>query len=375
MPYQPLTGIRILDLSRLLPGPFASQFFADLGAEVIKVELPGTGDYARSLPPELGLNGMFEMVNRGKKSLGLDFRTPRGREILLELVKTADVVFESFRPGAVARWRIAYDDLRAIQPGLVYCSLSGYGQDGPYRDRAGHDLNYISIGGALSPEAPALPNLPLADLSGSMLAAVSILSALVGRQKTGQGAYLDVSLLDGMIALSSPLIGGSYFHAQRTGGIPAPVTAGTAFYTTYAAADGQHLAFAPMESHFWERFCQRARRMDLLPRQFDPDLEAELTRFFLQKPRAEWLELFSGADACIEPVNSFEQMLHDPQVRSRGHIQLENDIPVGIHSPFIFARAQRDPAPRLGQHTRDLLAPLFSPEEIDQLASQGIISL
>jgi crotonobetainyl-CoA:carnitine CoA-transferase CaiB-like acyl-CoA transferase len=375
MPYQPLTGTRVLDLSRLLPGPFATQLLADLGAEVIKVELPGAGDYARSLPPELGLNGMFGMVNRGKKSLGLDFRTPRGREILLSLCQSADILLESFRPGAVKRWGIAYDDLCAAAPGLIYCSLSGYGQDGPYRDRAGHDLNYAAIGGALSPQNPSLPSLPLADLSGSMLAAVSILAALAGRQRTGQGAYLDVSLLDGMIALSAPLIGGSYFHALQHGGDPTPVTAGKPFYAIYRAADGQYLAFAPMESHFWERFCQAAGRMDLLPRQFDPDLGAELTRLFLQKPRAEWLSLFSGADACIEPVNSIEQVLHDPQVRARGHVRLENDQPTGTHSPFIFARAEDDPAPRLGQHTREILSPLLPGAEIEQLAQQGVITL
>ena len=192
MPASPLAGIRILDLSRLLPGPYLTQLLADLGAEVIKIETPRLGDYARVAPPEMGLGGMFEAVNRGKKSVAVNYRNPRGREIFLKLAATADVILEGFKPGSVKKWGIDYDAVRAVKPDIVYCSLSGYGQEGPYRDRAGHDMNYLAVGGALAlnaraDEAPVPYGLPAADLSGSMLAAIAILGALVGRGKTGRG--------------------------------------------------------------------------------------------------------------------------------------------------------------------------------------------
>ncbi|MBU2609907.1 MAG: CoA transferase, partial [Chloroflexi bacterium] len=185
MTAQPLKGIRILDLSRLLPGPYLTQLLADLGAEVIKIETPRLGDYARLAPPEMGLGGLFEAVNRGKKSVAVNYRNPRGREIFLKLAATADVILEGFKPGSVNKWKIDYDAVRAVKPDIVYCSLSGYGQEGPYRDRAGHDLNYLAVSGAVAlnaraGEAPLPYGLPAADLAGGMLAAIAILGALVG---------------------------------------------------------------------------------------------------------------------------------------------------------------------------------------------------
>jgi len=209
----PLQGIRVLDLSRLLPGPYLTQLMADLGAEVVKVETPLAGDHVRLAPPEMGLGNMYGAINRGKKSLALNYRNARGRELFLELAKTADVVLEGFRPTIADKYGIGYEAVRAVKPDIVYCSLSGYGQEGPYRQRAGHDFNYLSIGGAFSlngRERPVPYGLPVADLSGGMLAAIAILGALVGRERGGQGMYLDVALLDGVISWMTPLALSAY---------------------------------------------------------------------------------------------------------------------------------------------------------------------
>jgi alpha-methylacyl-CoA racemase len=226
MSSSPLRGIRVLDLSRLLPGPYLTQLLSDLGAEVIKIEPPLAGDYARLAPPEMGLGGLYEAVNGGKKSVALNYRNPRGRDIFLELARSADVVLEGFRPGAADRWGIGYQAVRDINPRIVYCSLSGYGQDGPYRDRAGHDLNYDAVGGALGLNAPSgggMPvpyGVPVADLSGGMLAAIAILSALVGRQNGGEGLYLDVSLLDGVLSWVAPMAGAAFFSGFNISASP-----------------------------------------------------------------------------------------------------------------------------------------------------------
>ena len=244
--YQPLIGIRILDLSRLLPGPYLTQLLADLGAEVIKVETPSTGDYARFIPAKMGLGKMFEMINQGKKSVAINYRNPRGREVLMRLTATADVVLESFRPGTAARWKIDYESLRAVKPDLIYCALSGYGQNGPYRQRAGHDLNYTAISGALALNAvegqPPTPyGVTVADLSGAMLAGIAILSALVGRQSSGQGAYLDVALLDGVLSWMMPQAGAAFFGGLPVIGGTLALHGGLACYNIYETADGKYL--------------------------------------------------------------------------------------------------------------------------------------
>ena len=381
MPYQPLNGIRILDLSRLLPGPYVTQLFADLGAEVIKVERPGAGDYARDFTAEMGLAGMFDAINRGKKSLGLDFRSPRGRELFLGLCATADVVLESFRPGAVKSWGIGFEEVRAVKENIVYCSLSGYGQDGPYCDRAGHDINYTAIGGALMLNAPpnGIPmpySIPLSDLGGSILAGIAILAALTGHDPANRGRYIDVSLLDGMVALVTPLIGGSYFHEQRTGAQSIPLTTGKPYYAVYQTSDGKFISFAPIEAHFWDRFCKRIERPDLSERQFDPTVEEELKQLFLQKTRAEWTSLLGDLDACIESVNSFEDMLFDPHVQARGHVRMEDGKPVRMNSPFVFARTEGSEPPRLGNDTREILSALgLAEDEMARLSEQGVICL
>jgi crotonobetainyl-CoA:carnitine CoA-transferase CaiB-like acyl-CoA transferase len=365
----------------LLPGPYLTQLMADLGAEVIKVETPLAGDHARLAPPKMGLGDMYETINQGKKSLALNYRNARGRELFLELAKTADVVLEGFRPGIADKYGIGYEAVRVVKPDIVYCSLSGYGQEGPYRQRAGHDFNYLSVGGAFAlngrpGERPVPYGLPVADLSGGMLAAIAILGALVGHERSGQGMYLDMALLDGVISWMTPLALSAYFSGLEVGAGTHPLLGGRAFFNIYETSDGEYLTLAAIEPHFWGDLCKTIGRADLIKRQYDPDLISELEIFFKAKTRAEWLELFSDNDACVEPVNSVEEMLIDPQVQVRGHVRMEAGKPVGMRSPFVFAREERSPAPALGADTRALLDEIgVSAEEIDALAERRIIAI
>jgi crotonobetainyl-CoA:carnitine CoA-transferase CaiB-like acyl-CoA transferase len=376
-----LSGIRILDLSRLLPGPYLTQLMADLGAEVIKVETPLAGDHARLAPPEMGLGKMYETINQGKKSLALNYRNPLGRELFLKLTETADVVLEGFRPTVADKYGIGYEAVRAVKPDIVYCSLSGYGQAGPYRQRAGHDFNYLSIGGAFSlngrrGERPVPYGLPIADLSGGMLAAIAILGALVGRERSGSGMYLDMALLDGVVSWMTPLALSAYFSGLEVGASTHPLLGGRAFFNIYETSDGKYLTLAAIEPHFWGDFCRTIGRPDLIERQFDPDLEPEIGIIFKGKTREEWLALFAENDACVEPVNSIEEMLADPQVGARGHVRREAGKPVGMNSPFVFARQERSPAPALGADTRDLLQEIGTSEaEINDLTKRRIIAI
>jgi alpha-methylacyl-CoA racemase len=376
--YQPLIGIRILDLSRLSPGPYLTQLLADLGAEVIKVETPTAGDYARFIPAEMGLGKMFEMINQGKKSVAINFRNPRGREVLMRLTATADVVLESFRPGTTARWKIDYESLRAVKPDLIYCALSGYGQNGPYRNRAGHDLNFTAISGALALNAvegqpPTLYGVTVADLSGAMLAGIAILSALMGRQSSGQGKYLDVALLDGVLSWMMPLAGAAFFGGVPLAGGTLALHGGLACYNIYETADGKYLSLGALEPTFWSDFCRIAGRNDLLARQFDRTIKDEVAATFKQRTLAAWLESFSTGDGCVEPVISFEEMLSHPQVKARGFVREENGKPVGLNTPFVFARGPKRAAPGLGEHTNAVLGDILSRQELEDLTKSGII--
>jgi crotonobetainyl-CoA:carnitine CoA-transferase CaiB-like acyl-CoA transferase len=376
----PLAGLHVLDLTRLLPGPYCTLLLAELGAEVVKIETPRVGDYLRHAPAQLGFAGMFEILNRHKQSVALNYRNPRGKEVFLQLAQKAGVIVETFRPGAMARWGIGYEAVRALNPGIIYCSLSGYGQSGPARDLASHDLNYLALGGFLNMNGlaggpPVIPGVPVADLAGGLLAALSILAAAVGRERGQGGRYLDVAMLDAVMSWMLP-IAGSFLFSQ--GGIPTrgrlPLAGGLPSYHIYQTADDEWVTFAALEPNLWADFCAAVSRPDLNPRQFDPGAIADMTVLFREKTRADWLAAFQGKDICVEPVSGFAEAWRDPQVLHRGLARPGTEPLSTIGPLFQFAAPEHpSPAPPLGQHTRAILKQIgLTDAEIQKLEASGV---
>lgn len=361
-----LRGIRVLDLSRLLPGPHCTLLLAQLGAEIIKIEEPGGGDYTRSLSPE-----MFELVNRGKQSLALDLRRGEDVAVLKQLVTQADVLLESFRPGVMAKLGCDYETLKAINPRLVYASLTGYGHSGPYRDRAGHDMNYCGYAGALDQvgqagAGPSLSNTQLADLAGGALTcAVGILAGVIGARASGQGCFVDSAMLDGTLALQVVAL-----STLRTLGQTLPrgsdmLTGGLANYQLYECADGQWFALGSLEAKFWHSFCKAADRPDLATKPITPGrsaqaLQAEVRELFKTRSRAQWEQLAAAADCCGSGIYTLEEALHNEQVQARGLVEQVKGKPViGAPLQFIDAQTARlGDAPRLGEHNETILRTL-----------------
>lgn len=391
---QPLNGIRILDLSRLLPGAYASQMLADFGADVIKVEEPGSGDYGRFMPP-LGPGGMslhFLATNRNKRSVTLNLKTAQGRAILLRMVCQADVVLESFRPGVMERLGLGYEQLKEMNPAIIYCAISGYGQDGPYRQRAGHDLNYAGYAGLLhynrSPRGePAMPATQLGDLAGgSFMAVIGILTALMGRAQTGEGSSIDVSMTEGVLALL-PLLSTFFLN---TGKAPQPglssLDGGLPCYNIYETSDGKHVTLAALEPKFWHTFCTRIGHLELLPFHLPvgsgerEQAIALLRAIFKTRTRAEWLDALAEVDACVGPVYSLDEALNDVHAQSRGVTVTSGEGEKEFRSLPVFPRIsgveneQHYPPPNLGEHTIVLLHEVgYSDEEIEQFKKEGSI--
>ena len=390
----PLSGIRILDLSRLLPGAYASQMLADFGADVIKVEEPGSGDYGRFMPPH-GAGGMslyFLATNRNKRSLTLNLKSAEGREVFLRLVEQADVVLESFRPGVMDRLGLGYEQLKERNPGIIYCAISGYGQDGPYRLRAGHDLNYAGYAGLLhynrGPHGdPAMPATQFGDLAGgSYLALIGILTALMGRTQTGEGRMIDVSMTEGVLSLL-PLFAVAYLN---TGETPQPghsaLDGGLPCYNMYETQDGKHVTLAALEYKFWHTFCTRIGHLELLPfhmpvgageREQAMDI---LRAIFKTKTRDEWIAELAEIDACVGPVYGIDEALNDPHAQSRGMAVTGGKPEATFRTLPSFPRIsgvdneQRYAPPEMGEHTDEILHEAgYSDAEIEQFQAGGVI--
>lgn len=390
---RPLDGIRVLDLTRLLPGAVATMMLGDFGAEITKIEEPGVGDPMRQ--SRAGINhpsGYFLLTNRNKRSLALNLKHPAGREIFLKLVAQADIVIEGFRPGVMERLRLDYETLRQLNPRLIYCALTGYGQDGPYRHQAGHDINYISTAGLLGVNGikdgpPAIPGVQVADLAGGSLhAVIGILLALQARAQTGAGQMVDISMTDCSLALMYiPLATYLANEAQPQRGAEG-LSGRYACYHVYQTQDGRHLALGALEPKFWANLCYQLNRADLIPLQFSNgrqlELIATLSAIFRSKTAAEWLDEFTEVDACLTLVKDVAEMIADPQITARGLIG-EIDHPTAGRLKQIAPTVQLSatpgrmhaPPPALGEHTRAILTELGYPATmIEQWAQEGVIT-
>lgn len=369
----PLTSIRVLDLTRLLPGPYCTMILADFGAEVIKIEEPGRGDYTRFEEPKINEDSaIFHSLNRNKKSVVLNLKTKEGKENFLKLVETADVLVESFRPDVMKRLGLNYEVLKEINPRLIYCAITGYGQHGPYAVRPGHDINYISIAGLLNlmgteESAPIVPATQIADIGGGSLpAVVGILLAIIEQRKSGKGQFVDISMMDGVISWLQTILPNYFVTKQKEERGKLVLSGGKACYSVYKTKDNLYLSVGALEKPFWESFCQTIGREDYIllldaPFEVQKEMREEIQKIIATKTRSEWLTLFSETNTCVAPVLTLEEMEQDPQVQARQMIQdIEFDegmirhigMPIKLSETPGRIRAR---APKLGEHTEEIL--------------------
>lgn len=372
---QALTGIRVLDMSRLLPGPYCTMLLADFGAEVIKIEEPGKGDYSRSFPPFLKDFGYWHLqLNRNKQSVVLDLKSEEGKNIFLELVKTADVVVESYRPGVLKKLGVDYEAAAKVNSKIIYCSLSGYGSKGPLAHKADHDLGYLSLAGvtAMSGEAdgaPAIPGVLMADMNAAFSAGMSIMIALRHAALTGQGQKIDISLFNVAMNLmpgAASLFFGSGFVAERGNNW---LTGAYANYNIYATADGRYVSVGCLEKKFWRNLCIGLGKEEIIDMIDDesnhPYLKEQLAAAFKQKTMREWEEFFADKDACVTPVLNFKEAVESEQVQANEMVLNVQDDELGEYQQLGFAmKLSKTPAqlnkraPRLGEDTEKILAQL-----------------
>jgi len=386
-----LEGVTILDLTQLLPGPFCTQILADFGANVIKIESPG-GDLSRVLgsrPQQKSYT--FMMLNRNKRSAVLNLKEKEGRDTFLRLAKKSDVVIEGFRPGVVDRLGIGYDDVAKINEKIIYCSISGYGQTGPYRNRPGHDINYIAVAGLLGATGldgskPVIPGGQIADITGGLLAVVGIMLALWAREKTKRGQRIDVAMMDGAVAWL-PIVLGEYLsgRTEPKGGQDL-LNGGYACYNVYETSDNEYMSIGALEAHFWGTFCKEIGQDTFISQQFadkqtQKEMISKIQEVFSQKTKDEWILLFQDRNVPCEPVLGLEDVLSHTQVLARDMV---TDIDCGdegntkhLGIPIKLSMtpgAIRTPAPLLGQHTQEILREAdMATEEIGRLTDGRII--
>jgi alpha-methylacyl-CoA racemase len=387
----PLASLKVLDFSTLLPGPFASLLLADMGAEVLRIESPDRADLLRILPPhDEGVSASHAYLNRNKRSLALDLKQPAALEIVKRLLADHDILLEQFRPGVMERLGLGYEALKAINPRLIYVSITGYGQTGPYKDRAGHDINYLALAGLASHTGRAdsgpLPlGIQAADIAGGSLhGVIGLLAAVIARQQSGQGQHLDVSMTDCVFSLNA-LAGAGYLACGVEPGRENHVLNGGSFYDYYRTRDGRWMSVGSLEPAFTQALCEALGRPELralgLSSEPAQRLKQELQSEFEKHDFAELCAIFAKVDACVEPVLRLCEALEHPQLKAR---ELVTQVPRGDGSsqaqmacPLKFSEGLPEPrhiGARLGEHTNEVLGALgFSAERISQLRSDRVV--
>ena len=386
-----LQGLRVLDLSRLMPGPLCTMILGDLGADVIKIEQPQIGDYARSAPPLLGDTGSaFLMLNRNKRSITLDLKKAEAQEILCKLAARADVLVESYRPGVADGLGVGYQTVSQVNARIVYCSISGFGQDGPYRDLVGHDLTYMAYSGAIGGTGPrggppVIPAIQVSDIQAAMYSAIAIMAALYGREKTGKGDFIDISLMDAAVA-SMILPISFHFAGESTERGSSLLSGGAPFYNIYETADRKYVAISALEPKFWIELCsvlglEKYQDKQLASVEEKERIRDDLAAIFHLKTRDEWVKILNEREIPCAPIYDVSEALADPHVMSRKTIfDTETEAfgklkqlatPIRMSNSLLTARL---PPPRLGEHTLQVLQELgYSPSEMKRLRSAGAI--
>ncbi|HQN67144.1 MAG TPA: CaiB/BaiF CoA-transferase family protein [Smithellaceae bacterium] len=390
----PLEGLKVLDFTTLLPGPYATMILSDLGADVLKVTSGSRPDLAAIVPPFIGktdLTAASAYLGRGKRSITLNLKDARGLQVVHRLLERYDVLIEQFRPGIMAKLGLGFDDLAPRYPSLIYCSLTGYGQTGPMKDRAGHDINYLSLSGLMGYagrkyEGPVPMPLQIADVaSGSNNSVIAILAAVFSRSRTGKGQYLDISMTDGAFAFNA-LAAAAYLVSGEEPTREGFILNGGSLYDFYKTADGHYLSFGGLEPQFFAAFCNAIGRPDWIAGGVAPPdcagVKEEVRKIIKSKTRREWKEIFGKTDACVEPVLSLSEALDSELVRER---QLTTDItlPDGSTvrqpaSPFKFSATPPvygKTGVKAGSHNREVFLELgYSEEEINEFGKTGLFS-
>lgn len=389
----PLASLKVLDFSTLLPGPFASLLLADMGARVLRVESPTRMDLVRVLPPhDDGVSASHAYLNRNKRSIALDLKRPEAVEVVKQLVREYDIVLEQFRPGVMDKLGVGYEALKAINPKLIYVSITGYGQTGPYRDRAGHDINYLALAGVASytgrrDTGPLPLGVQLADIAGGSLHGVmGLLAAVIHRQQTGEGQQVDISMTDCAFSLNG-MAGAGYLACGVEPGMEAQALNGGSFYDYYRTRDGRWFSVGSLEPQFMQQFCAAIGRPELAARGLSPKaedqrlLKREIAIEFEKRDFADWRERFAAVDACVEPMLPLSEAVEHPQIQARG---LVTEVPRGdgrsqrqMACPIRFSAGL--PAPKhigvaAGAHSAEVLAELgYSDEQVAALKAAGAV--